>query len=105
MKEIKINGTHWKFIKDFPEHELWGSSYFTSDGDGIELYIEKDNGGFELSCFSGIGISTIHIDELDIGVFQYAPNKIELLDFHEPVNIQCLKIAEYLCSKFCEKQN
>lgn len=105
MKEFDINGTHWKFIKDFPEHELWGSSYFSSDGDGIELYIEKDNGGLELSCFSGIGASKIYIDSMDFGVFQYAPNKIKSLDFEEPFNVQCLKIAEYLCSIFCEKLN
>lgn len=93
----------WKLIKDLPEYELWGSSYHSSDGDGVELYIQKDGGGFELSCFSGIGSSKIYIDVIDFGVFNYAPNRIEELDYNEPFNIQCLKIADYLCSKFCEK--
>lgn len=112
MKNITINGHEWRLkeILKFPvtgnrDIEFWVSGFFCSDGDGIELFIETDESGFELSCFSGIGSSKIYIDQIDMGIFNYVPNKIESLDFNEPFNIRCLKIADYLCSKFCEYQD
>jgi len=101
-RQFIVSGRAWRFEKDLPEHELWYSNYFCSDGDGVQLYIEKDKGGFELECFSGIPASKIYVDEVDFGVFQYAPNKIEELDFKEPFEYQCIRIADYLCRKFCE---
>ena len=103
MKEVLKNGHVWRFKEIIsPDYELWVSNYYSSDGDGVELYIQKDKGGFELNCFSGIPASKIFIDSVDFGVFQYAPNKIDDLDFSESFDIQCVKIADYLCGKFCE---
>ena len=101
-RTITVDGRDWWFAKDLPKHQLWHSNYFCSDGDGVELYIEKDNGGFELVCFSGISASKIFIDDVDFEVFKYAPNKIETLDFNESFEMSCLKIADHLCRIFCE---
>ena len=106
-RTITVDGRDWWFAKDLPKHQLWHSNYFCSDGDGVELYIEKQEesphgGGFELCCFSGIPSSHIYIDSVDFGVFQYAPNKIEGLDFDEPFEMSCLRIADHLCRIFCE---
>lgn len=103
MKEVLKNSHIWRFQK-LCSHgcELWVSGYFSSDGDQAELYIREDKSGFDLFCFSGIPVSNIFIDSVDFGVFQYAPNKIDDLDFSEPFNRQSIKIADYLCGKFCE---
>ena len=108
-KEFIINGHNWRLkevltfpLTSKPNIEFWVSNFFCADGDGICLYIEMDNSGFELSCFSGVGASKIYIDEMDMGIFIYNPNKIKSLNFDEPFNIKCLKIADYLCSKFCD---
>jgi len=101
--ELTVNKHTWRLkevLKD--KIELWISDFYCSDGDGVDLYIENKE-GFELSCFSGIGSSKIYIDKVDFGVFNYSPNKISVLDFNEPFNIQCVKIADYLCDKFCEQ--
>lgn len=102
--KIKLNNGHeWVFEKIISSnYELWVSNYYSSDGDGVRLYIQKDKEGFELNCFSGIPASKIFIDSVDFGVFQYAPNKIDDLDFTESFDVQCIKIADYLCNKFCE---
>ena len=101
-RQYIIDGRKWWFSKELPKYNLWYADYYCSDGDGVELYIEKDGGGFQLECFSGIPASHIYIDNVDFGVFQYAPNKIEDLDFREPVELQCIRIADFLCRKFCE---
>ena len=106
-KTIIVNGRDWRFVKDLPKHSLWWADYYCSDGDGVELYIEKQEesphgGGFELCCFSGIPSSHIYIDSVDFEVFYYAPNKIEGLDFEEPFENQCCRIADFLARKFCE---
>lgn len=101
-KRITVDGRDWWFAEESPEHQLWYSNYYCSDGDGVSLYIAKDLGGFKLECFSGIPASKIYIDEVDFGVFQYKPNKIEGLDFREPFENKCVKIADYICRKFCE---
>lgn len=100
MKTITINNKIWSLREELPNCTLWTADYFCSDGDSIELYIEKDS--FELHCFSGIGCSKIIIDRIDFGVFHYTPNKIANLDFNEPFDVQCIKIADYFCNKFCE---
>lgn len=101
-RQYIIDGRKWWFAKELLEHNIWYSNYYCSDGDGVELYIEKDNGGFTLNCFSGIPASSIYMDNVDFGVFQYAPNKIEELDFRESFEQQCIRIADFLCRKFCE---
>ena len=100
-KEYTIGLMKWRLSGEVPKYTIWVADYWCSDGDGVELYIEKDEGGFELECFSGIPASKIYIDEVDFNVFQYAPNKIEELDFREPFELQCIRIADYLCQKFC----
>lgn len=103
MKQRLKNGHEWRFKGIIsPDYEIWVSNYYLSDGDGVELYIQKDKGGFELNCFSGIPASKICIYSVDFIVFKYAPNKIDDLDFRESFDIQCVKIADYLCGKFCE---
>lgn len=103
MKEILKNSHIWRFQKSGSHDcDLWVSGYNSSDGDQVELYIREDKSGFDLFCFSGIPSSNIFIDSVDFGVFQYAPNKIDDLDFSESFNIQCIKIADYLCGIFCE---
>jgi len=103
MKEVLKNGHVWRFKEiNSPDHELWLSNYYSSDGDGVKLYIQKDKDGFELNCFSGIPASKIFIDSVDFDVFQYYPNKIDDFDFNESFDVQCIKIADYLCGKFCE---
>ena len=104
-REYIIGGRKWWYDRDLPKYQLWYADYYCSDGDGVELYIEKDGGGFELECFSGIPASHIFIDNVDFGVFQYPPNKIEEIDFREPFEQQCCRIADYLCRKFCEYNN
>jgi hypothetical protein len=97
------NGHKWRSKEITSEsHELWVSDFYSSDGDGIRLYIQKDKGGFSLYCFSGIPASNIFIDGVDFGVFNYSPNKIDDLDFNESFETQCVKIADYLCGKFCK---
>lgn len=95
-KEYVINGRRWWLAKDdaknIPKYTIWHSNYWCSDGDGVELYIERDGGGFSLECFSGIPASEIYIDQIDFGVFK----KCEL-DYKEPFELQCCKIADYLC--------
>jgi hypothetical protein len=103
MKEKLKNGHEWRFKEvTSSDYELWVSNYYSSDGDGVELYIQKDKGGFELNCFSGIPASKIFIDSVDFNVFCYYPNKIGDLNFEESYDIQCIKIADYICGKFCE---
>ncbi len=79
------------------------SDWYCSDGDSAMLYIEKDEGGFELRCFSGIPASSIYVDQVDFEVFQYKiqPDGITKVGFNE----RCFLIADYLCSLFCNKIN
>jgi hypothetical protein len=95
---IFIDGRAWRFVQNCmdDQYQLWVSCYWCPDGDGIELYIGKDH--FELSCFSGIGSSIVKISDLD---FVYFQDKIPLLDFKEPFDMQCIRIADYFCRIFC----
>lgn len=81
------------------DYVLYDSGWQCQDGDMAELYIEKDNTGFDLECFSGIPASSIHVDSVDFITFK---ESVESLDFKEPFEKQCFKIANYLCSLFCE---
>ena len=104
MTEITINGRKWWLQEDLEFCNQWTSNYYSSDGDGITLYIDNDLKHFELSCFSGIGCSTIDIDSCDYGRFQYKPFKVENLDFHNKLEV-VLRIADSLCRTFCTYKN
>lgn len=99
--EYIVDDRVWVMAKDIKDHQLWESSWFCDDGDGISLYIQKNEGGFSLECFSGIPSSNIYIDSVDFGIMwrKAFPNT--------PINgktytQQCIIIADWLCSKFCE---
>jgi hypothetical protein len=98
-KEHTINGRKWWLgnddEKEIPKHTLWHANYWCDDGDGVELYIERDKGGFSLHCFSGICVSEIYINDTDFRVFKEKCG----LTFKEPFELQCCKIADYLCRK------
>ena len=96
-KEYTINNRKWWLASDdekkIPNHTLWHSHYYCSDGDGAELYIERDKSGFSLHCFSGIPASEIYIDIVDFNVFQ---NDCDL-NYKESFEKQCCQIADYFC--------
>lgn len=100
-KIVYIKNRPWKLIRDIPNWHLWNADYYTSDGDGIELYISKDKDRLELSCFSGMGATKIIIYDID---FQYLSNNIEI-DFKESFEHQCLQIGDYFCRILCEYNN
>lgn len=108
LDQYTVNGNVWeKHIIDNDLYELWNSSWFCDDGDGVELYIEKQidgNGGLELLCVSGIGVSKIQIDVVDFGVmFNKAKSKNSALKDIKDYNYtqQCLIIADYFCGLLC----
>ena len=100
-RTLKVKDRLWTCGKDLPEHALWHSGWYCSDGDGAELFIEKDNSGFTLECFSGIPASSIYLDEVDFGVFW---KKAGLSEINNPIDfeLKCVMIADYLCGLFCE---
>ena len=98
MDKINIGGRDWSFIKQLPEYQLWSADYWCPDGDGIELYISNDKDNFELECFSGIGMSKIIMHDIE---FPYLQDKVEI-NFKEPFETQCVKLADYFCRLFCE---
>lgn len=79
----------------------WSTGWLCPDGDAASLYIEKDESGFTLECFSGIPASKIWVDQID---FQYIWGKIPgalpmtALTFDE----RAITIADYFCSLHCE---
>lgn len=101
--KIKTKNCCWTLQRELDTKTLWSSDYYCSDGDSVGLIISKIGDNLEINCFSGIGASSVYIDSLDFGVFKCVPNEIEDLDFNESFEIQSCKIADYLCSKFCEK--
>lgn len=94
-----VSGRVWRFAEQLSEYKLWSANYLCPDGDGIGLYIANDNGHFELECFSGIGVSKIIMHDIE---FSYLQDKVKDLNFKEPFEIQCCKIADYFCRLFCE---
>lgn len=106
MKTI-VNDTNnrtWTMRKESKEYQFWTSQYFCSDGDGIELYIENNNSGFKLSCFSGIPASEIYIDVVDFGVLwnKAFKNFDDIKISNYSFDVQCIMLADWLCSLFCE---
>ena len=103
MKITLKNGHEWRLIGTILlNYETQVSNYYSSDGDGIRLYIQKDKGEIVLYCFSGVPASNIFIVSVDFSVFQHDPNKVDDLDFSESFHIQCIKIADYMCRKLCK---
>lgn len=105
-KEIDVYGRIWHMVNESKEHQLWTSQWYCDDGDGAELYIEKDKSGFELNCFSGIPASKIYIDVVDFGTlwrkaFEELPERVMPIRNY-PYDIQCIMLADWLCSIFCE---
>lgn len=98
---VLTGGRGWKFRKGGKECHYYTSSWWCSDGDGASLYIEDDNMGFTLECFSGIPASTIYIDTIDFGVF-YEKAGMNFTKDSLSFETQCFMIADYLCSLFCE---
>lgn len=81
------------------------SNWISQDGDCVGLYIEKNGAGFDLRCFSGIPASSIYIDILDFGTLWYKiclvhPETLGITTYS--YEYQCIIIADYLCSLFCE---
>ena len=115
-KEFTIPGKGkrlWKYNETFTrvlsvgtsDHAHWNSSWWCDDGDGVELSIDTDGGGFELDCFSGIPASSIYIDVVDFGTlwrkaFQNNFDVGSIANF--TYTQQCIMIADYLCGLFCE---
>ncbi len=105
LTEFTINGRKWiREDKELPDHILWTSSFWCEDGDQAELYIEKDFGGFELECFSGIPASHIYLDEVDFGsmMLKVARTNPDIAATNPSWEEQCIIIADYLCSLLCE---
>lgn len=126
MKTINFNGKIWTLRSDLEKITHWTADWYCSDGDGIELYIEKDKSGFELSCFSGIPASKIWIDSIDfhpiwrkvcedknydIGFsivekpLQIPPVIDDSKFFKKTFEEQSVILADWFCSKFCEFHN
>lgn len=109
MKEVICNNHKWSCRSVDPKcsADLWCSNWWCSDGDGVALYIEKDKSGFELNCFSGIPASKIFIDIVDFATLWrktgtiYLDNPIKSIGTYS-FEEQCIIIADYLCSLFCE---
>ena len=101
MREYTVNKRIWNMCRDLKDHESWGSMWFCDDGDGISLYIQKNGGGFSLECFSGIPSSNVYIDSVDFGTLwrKAFPNiPFENYTYKQ----QCITLADWICSKFCE---
>lgn len=92
---------------------LWESNWWCDDGDGVSLEIEVDGGGFNLRCFSGIPASSIYVDCCDFGTMWRkafknsgtlgSNNKNEVGSIQTYTYVQqCIMMADYLCSLFCE---
>ena len=99
LQQHNVGGRAWRFVKLFPEYQLWAADYWCPDGDGAELYISNDKSHFELECFSGIGASKVVMHDIE---FTYLHDKVKSLDFREPFEAQCVRIADYFCRLFCE---
>lgn len=101
---LEINGIKWEWKEDLKDSYLWNANWYSLDGDGIRLYINKDQTGFSLECFSGIPASSINIDSIDYGNLWYKATFIESISDYTYIQ-QSVILANYLCQKFCEKSN
>jgi hypothetical protein len=99
--KVTVNNHTWTLCREHDKFFEYSSNWTCPDGDGVNLYIEKDKGGFELTCFSGItGSSKIFIDYIDFGTLLRKSNNENVvgLSYIE----QCITIAEYFCYIFCD---
>lgn len=99
--EFILTQNNWQKV-EYLEFVLFTCDWVCTDGDSAELYVFKDESGFELACFSGIAgaPSKIIISDLDFGMLwnkAFKENNIRRFT-HEQ---QCLLLAHYLCSLFC----
>lgn len=116
--ELRINsynvlGNEWFLRDDIIGFQIWGcKSWWCEDGDGITLYVEKCTqiGEIKLQCFSGIPASDVSIGNIDFDTLWRLIKKttdyknIETMGNYTYIQ-QCLIIADYLCSRFCNKQD
>jgi hypothetical protein len=110
MLEAQIhteNNRVWTKVQETYNVTVWTTMWWCADGDGVSLYINKDESGFELSCFSGIPASSINIDSVDFGtMWDKARSYLVLKSINNySFESQCVHIADYLCSLFCEWKN
>lgn len=106
LQHYNVSGRDWIMQRDIKEYQLWTSQWWCDDGDGVELYVEKDKGGFELNCFSGIPASKIHIDVIDfytiwIKAFGSLTDEVDQIQNYTYIQ-QCVMLADWLCSIFCK---
>ncbi len=99
---LTIGDVEWSWRKDLKDSYLWEANWVSLDGDGIRLYIQKDETGFSLECFSGIPASSINIDSIDYGSLWSKMNVVEPISDYSYIQ-QSVIIANYLCEQFCEK--
>jgi hypothetical protein len=103
--EYNVGGRRtWIMRNDLKEHQLWTSQWWCDDGDGVELYIEKDKSGFELNCFSGMPASKIYIDVVDFGMLWHKAFKVNTIKNYT-FDQQCIILADWFCSIFCTWYN
>jgi len=108
LLQYDVFSRNWVMTKDLKEHQLWTSQWWCEDGDGAKLYINKDERGFELECFSGIPASKIYVDVVDFGTlwrkaFNKLPDEVEVEPILKYTHVQqCLLLADWLCNIFCE---
>ena len=101
MDSYNVGDRIWTLRQELPTCYHWIANYYCSDGDGVELYIDKDKNSFDLSCFSGIPASSIHIDEVDFqAIWMLAKYKEPIGNY--PFAEKCIMLADYFCRLFCE---
>jgi hypothetical protein len=103
MEKYKVKEREWKLVANW-KFQQWESMWWCDDGDGVNLYIENDKGGFELCCFSGIPASKIYIDVVDFGVLWHKAfensKEIEPIQNYNYIQ-QCIILGDWLCGLFC----
>lgn len=101
-QNLTINGVNWNWQKDTKEFYVWTGQWYSLDGDGVRLYVQRNETGFSLECFSGIPSSAINIDSIDYGALWHKAGFLQPIGDYTYVQ-QSVLIANYLCSLFCEK--